>query len=1111
MAQAPQKPDLSWHETRLKQYAALAGAFRPGDALGAATEGSDALDTGAQVKLLSALAPVCTIDRQEKIDLWTMRIGPRHKVLADSLDGLDALPEVAGDPVAADIPKALLGEGAYDSGTILNRVEQGAYPPELVDHHIRVLDRAGPAAPGYEQLDALNGQRNRQDRSHQTKAALASGFVGRETELEAIRQWCLDAGKTESRLQTLHISGLPGIGKSFLLERCLQMLRAAEPRLILVRLDFDRSVLRVDRPGALFSEITRQVGDERPLAAKRLHAARLRQVEAERDMPSLATEAPRDLLGALEEELKDPSATVVFVLDTLEALRAQGDTHIRRLFEHLDLLNGLIAPTIRLISAGRAEALALETKRIGVSVDLTGLEEPAACELLKQREVPEALWPRILPVARGIPLRLVLAGKAALLGAFDADDLPPEGPDAAIEGYLYRAVLSRVPRDIRQIANEGLIVHLMNADVLQEVVGPALGLPINWARAQEILFDLQRQHWLVKSTGPGDGDWIMHRDDIRATVLNLVYRDSPKTTAEIDRRAAEWFADKVPETALYHRLQMMRAGADLPRIPARLARRFSDPMLADLLPDAADAVRQARGQRSDYARDELTGSAPSDRTLGEDRIAKQSEPPSDPIEQPDASPATRKPDVKFLSFDPKLKRLRVLKGQPVAYTPDSRLQRDLEIMLDSGDLREADYMFERGLKGTVPLAEPLAQLAMVFAWRTGDWALARSIFNALDPDPLEQISSSTNPNVALTYLEIFAEFRFSTLVREFRSRDLRDRVVDLLHSTEDVGLPGGALGFALIGASDPVEWDSKAPDYMTNALAAAAPYMIDMDEQWSWRAWETAQRQRGAVSMRDDDDVKKHQISGMWLAPLNPYSAPILQIVRDAADNRRDQDARNVGDAPVLLAYLEGLRTELPRLIALYLPEVDVTDLPRIRGAEGQVSDMRFLMDLGLTAHWTGAFRVCHRMRNLPRLARAAERWRRTVNGHWAYGAPPSDWGILDEGDREVRTLAAHLSDVERAIEALTLWARASGNRVDETVLKRITDYLIRKHTNIRSADSTDSVAYANALIKADVPIALAVPWAVITSGGAQEAEYVNGFVQHLRLSFATERTPDDS
>ncbi len=53
--------------------------------------------------------------------------------------------------------------------------------------------------------------------------------------------------------------------------------------------------------------------------------------------------------------------------------------------------------------------------------------------------------------------------------SFDAAEVPEDASDEAVAGYLYRAILSRVPKALKGVANEGLILRRVNPETLMGI------------------------------------------------------------------------------------------------------------------------------------------------------------------------------------------------------------------------------------------------------------------------------------------------------------------------------------------------------------------------------------------------------------------------------------------------------------------------------------------------------------------------------------------------------------------------------------------------------------------------------------------------------------------
>ncbi|MEX0364560.1 MAG: AAA family ATPase [Ruegeria sp.] len=592
----PQNRDLL---DKLRWVAAVSGTFNPVSAL-MEIGGAELAETPTRMlDIVSLLRPDCTVERDDKQDLWLMRNSVRRKVLSRPS------PFGVGGTYSerpTEVEQALAGTGPYAPDSIDGHIEATQEAEPLLDL-IQVLDRAGPGAPGYSRVAALRGAVNRLQQAQANERALETGFFGRDTELDTIKEWLSSPSDwtetgTPPRLRTLHVSGLPGIGKSFLLERIIQIARQRD--MVILRLDFDRSSLTVQDDHALFDELSRQIGNGLPRTAEALRQARLRRAETLADLEGLTRRGQsREIMGAIRDALSGFDGRFLILLDTLEVVRQRADVQVRLLFERLDRLAEFAGCPVCLISAGRRDSILPAEKRVAHHIDLTGLEDPVAETLLEKRGVDVENRPPILRIANGIPLRLVLASKSVELGARPDEDLPEGAQGNQIEGYLYRAILSRVPRHLRDVALKGLVLHRINADALCQVVAPVLGMTLDGTQARRILDDLAHHHWLVRRDGP----WLMHRSDIRSAILSLIYEDHFDEAHQIDRIAADWFVGVQDVTALYHQLQLCRdAGEPVPDIDPELAVEFTDDMLGDLPPRASDAIRQARGERSDFGR-----------------------------------------------------------------------------------------------------------------------------------------------------------------------------------------------------------------------------------------------------------------------------------------------------------------------------------------------------------------------------------------------------------------------------------------------------------------------------------------------------------------------------
>ncbi|OAN70688.1 hypothetical protein A8B78_04340 [Jannaschia sp. EhC01] len=1062
-------PEFQSFVDGLRRFAAMHDAFDPMTALREVAGEAAFEDKILMVELLSELRPDCSIEAGEEGDLWLMRPAARRKVLG-RMD-----PEtVAAKDQTVEAPSAfqaaVAGSGHF-SPEAIDRLVTGPSDPTLLNEVAVTLDRAGPAAPGFGKLVAVRSVLNSLRQAQRTDVALAAGFFGRESELAALREWVNNA-QEKTPLQTAHVSGLPGIGKSFLVERVIQLARQdLDP--ILVRLDFDRSSLQVLDRYAFFEEISRQVGDAVPGVALELRTLRLKSAEEAAALADTSTRSgfPRELLGAIGDAVGQSDRPMLIVLDTLEVLRGAGETHVKTLFDHLDLLLEFGVGRISVLSAGRGEALGPVADRIALSVPLRGLEEHAARDLLRRREVDEALWPRILPLARGNPLLLTLAAKAMHDTTFDATEVPEDASEEVVAGYLYRAILSRVPRALKGVANEGLILRRVNPETLMGIVAPALGLNLDAAAATKMLADLSQQHWLVEY----EQGWIRHRPDIRSAILDLIYQTHRRSTAEIDRRAAEWFAATDPLSALYHRLQLTRSGVELPDVPQEIALEFTERMIDDLPPLARDAVLQARGQRSDFGRgEEMEGTAPETAEVSGRRVSLRDE----------SATGRTQAQPPHVRYDPALQQIVFIAlDQGESYPPpDDRAVRDLELMLEKNDLREASYVLANGFDMPFAADGPAAPVVMAHQWQTGQWSVVERMLRLATGRMLDRCIKDGPYFLGRIILEVWAEFRFDELVDRLDDPGFFEKVALLVRDSLHLGLIGGALEFALICAAP-----RDAPsDFFPTGLALLAPSMPDVPTEIAFDVLQRAESLRSSLGLSlEGVDSADPPLTGARLAralmSLNPYAAPIQAHVRSAMD----------GHGGVVLSFLDGLRPHLAEAAKRFVPDVlGMADLDdRLTSTPADAAQALAVM--GLTAEWSDGFTFYRPVSDLPTIANAAERWRRTVNGLWSYGRRrPQGWiGVGEAGaDWASSAHVARLMETDNpamgAERLLRFWADPAGDS-PQFGLAQARRRLLHRYLAVLE-EGYESPDRALALLQmADVTGTLAVPLAVLAAFNA--------------------------
>jgi hypothetical protein len=890
-------------------------------------------------------------------------------------------------------------------------------------------------------------------------ARLAGGFFGREAELARLADW-IAAPQAGPPMRTIHVSGLPGIGKSFLLERVIQQARLGD-RPILVMLDFDRAGLNVLDAHGFFEEISRQVGDALPEAAAMLRDMRLQSAErrARETGSSARYSLPRELLDAMAGAARRSGRRVLAVLDTLEVLRSRGETQVMTLFDRMDALCEYGVAPLAILSAGRGDALDPVPARVEDRIHLEGLEDGAARLLLEARGVAEALWPRILPLAQGNPLLLTLAAKAFEDTGYDAGDIPAGAGAETIGGYLYRAVLSRVPDRLRRIANEGLILTSIDAEALTGVVAPALGLSLARDEAQEALTVLATHHWLVEPDGSGG---IRHRQDVRRAFLPLLYDGNAETrvAAEaINLAAAVWYQDRDPALALYHRLQATRFGHPMPEVPADLALRLAGPLSDELPGPARDALLLAQGRRSGFAR--AGGDTPP--------AAEQARGTMPPPALKDTVRTSGRPPVREPAG------ASASDSVPPAAAPDERAVHDLELMLEKGDLREAGHVFRAGFAGGYAPDGAAGRAALCFLWLSGHWAAAFGLYRAQPEGALRRAIEESPHLRGRVFMEMAAEAAFGRLVTWLGDDEAFESARRSHDASQRIGMVGGALDFAFLATHRSGETLPRQLDLARSLLASASdPARAAPGAALALGAAQSAREAFGMAYVALADLAPGGHGPGAraeMLQALNPYGAALHALVSDEAEGR-------------VAAFLAGLGPRLPEAAAVFVPALRGTESLPGRLTAGPPDVVAALTAMGLCADWSSAHVVGRARADLRRIAGSAERWRRTVAGMWSYGRlRPGDWPGIGGVDRmsaeRLNRIILAPDPVAAAQAQLGFW----WDTRDAHARPRIARWVAAA----KAKDGTDTgrpVKALAGLLAAGTPGVIAVPLAVLMAHG---------------------------
>ena len=1047
-----------------RRYAALSGPFEPVAALRAIGEELASLGPDKLTLISAGLAQACERTGGEAGERWLMRgserrreleaIGPEGKAEAV---GWRQRSETGGktDQQTADLLEALLGEGRFGREPLTRLLQDGTDQLELA-RTVEALERAGVTAPHHDLLPRLRAALTRVGLRTNRQSVL-DGFVGRQTELATTSEWART--RPGRRTTTLYVQGLPGIGKSTLLDATAAQLVRESPDWLVVRLDFDRVGLDVQDWQGLTLEMARQVAAQvDAVSAELLGQAReavVTTASLDYGLKGDGRQQVHPQLGAaLGGAVSRGQRRVLVLLDTLEVLRSRGETQPARLFDWLDDLAGYGVP-LTVITAGRGDALSSAPERAGRTIRLDGLDDASADQLLTALGVAAEDLERVRSVARGNPLALRLAAKIAREG--DAEALKEVGAQVGAQvgagadftaAYLYRFLLSRIDdEDLEQLANPGLVVRVIDADVIREVLAPAVGLDLGpeggsegstgggrsaRARADELFANLASQHWLVQPDPLAPG-FVRHRADMRAVLLPLLYETAPRRCAAIDRRAAAWFARRgepwAAIEAAYHRLQLMRGDKRVPALDPGTLGQLDEQTLAELPTAAQDLVLRTRGQRT-------TGYRGA------------------------ASPGDDGRD-----------------GRPL----DAEAAAELRSIVERGDLVEGAVVFDSVFAHAVYDARsPEADTARSFLWRAGRWTEAirllreRDGLGADDSDVPEL--ASRHPQEAACRLEMRAELQFDELVAALR-RD--EQLAALAASLVSQGLRSSLAHGALRLALEVVGGYRTSSPSMLDPAGAAASWWTGGEGAVPAQPGEQAGHGEGA-GPRIEEVAAWNRISGRvggGRPPGGPaVRARLLGVLSPYADLVAAMTV--TGGRADVLAFVESAHRGVDRLGLLAPGPAGWHDRA---SSASEAGGLHAMADVGLLAEVIGAAGYVLRDADLNLVARSAERWRRTMAGSWSYGASfvgrqgwdsEVDWSLRDRID----ALAGSSDPVTGSREQLDAWCDPQqGHR---PVLEQVRS---RAAASLRKAAAADDHAgAARVLLARYVPSAFVPPLSVL-------------------------------
>lgn len=413
------------------------------------------------------------------------------------------------------------------------------------------------------------------------RALAGDHFVGRTEVLRDLETRFREHG------EPVLVHGLGGIGKSAVAAR--HLLNVAGRRDALVAyLNFDQSAVDPAEPVSLVAAIARQLTvqvtgpaghDALSSLATRCHD-RLRSGKRVLESPSAGSSGlipHEDLIKWLAKAIDGERLLIVF--DTFEEVQRRDQPIQRRFSDFLGCLTRqLDRPS--LVLAGRATAPELEFDEI----HLDGLDHDEAVQLLL----------RLQPVEdpRGIIDRV---GTSPLTIHLAAGVLRTASPDVAlrdialqrevVDGELYRRLLGHIQDpDVRRLAHPGLTLRRVTPALIRDVLAKPCRVDVPDAERATSLFDrLAREAMLVTRT-PG-GQAVVHRADVRQTMLHRLSEDESVVAGRIHRAAVKFYSGQSGLVArteeVYHRLMLGQRQETVDR-------RWDDAILPHLLPTLDD-------------------------------------------------------------------------------------------------------------------------------------------------------------------------------------------------------------------------------------------------------------------------------------------------------------------------------------------------------------------------------------------------------------------------------------------------------------------------------------------------------------------------------------------
>jgi hypothetical protein len=406
-------------------------------------------------------------------------------------------------------------------------------------------------------------------------------------------------------------------------------------------------------------------------------------------------------------------------------------------------------------------------------------------------------------------------------------------------------------------------------------------------------------------------------------------------------------------------------------------------------------------------------------------------------------------------------------------------------MLSKGDLAEAHHIFVNGFHGPFHGATPGGRAALCLFWATGRWSSARQLFRTLPEEAWSIAQQERTPLLASVILEIRAEIGFDQLVEDLRNDpSFFDQALRIVRTTSKTRLSAGALDMAFLAARpEQIMGGESFETSVGGALGLRNPRHTEM-------ALADARRVASRFDLPPNPEADRFIGPSEELARLNPIARPLGAWAEHWT-------------GPAFKEILERMAGSLAHLPS---PQTDHVHLGGWTNRVGSnpLESLELLAALGLTSDWAGAVAMLRRLPHLPMLAGAAERWRRTMAGDWAYGRNrPDAWREAEAGidpglrlwiDRMTQAPEGLVSAARRYLE---FWSSVSGRYPawsapsgPSALHERIFRAWVAAE---RDSDAPREYAAARNLQRAGVPRSLAAPWAALLGIGMHPSAVLEG------------------